>query len=826
MSPPALSTPNRQSSPKRASFSFAAAALLLSSLVTHSEGAPILKVSFAPEERIPQPFSANPPPNGSTTLIDFSAAGLRLVDRDAKSGLGLQAIFPVEAGRTYRQTLLRQGGPLMLYFKWLDRDKRLIPPEHAVTLQAETTDFKSADYAERAPENARYCQVWLYSSSTLTTEVVLRDWSFEDIGDAAPEPPGDSMKSIPPTAEGVLRILNLSFPGLQNVKALADKKDFSGAANELLAYYRGRNLGKSPKVDRRQKKDSLGMSLSSTETRYAEDALRHTFVGQPLYPASDRGADIDWETNPQMDNEWIWQLHRMYWWTPLGKAYWSSGDEKYAREWSAELVDWVKKNPLDGKHPKAWRTIETGQRGANFTTHFEYFIDSPSFTVETLLHLLKSVEDHGSHLIKNRGGNNWLLFESEGLVAIGCYFPELQGAKTWREEGIKRFASEIKAQVFPDGVHLELSTSYHNGCISTFHAAYRMAEVNQLAGEFPADYRATLENMVAAVMKWSLPDLTIPQFGDSWKGGPLTNFFRNWNDVFPRPEFEYLAVGRSSGKAPEETAFALSNGGFYSLRSHWGPDATFLVLKCGLDGGFHCQPDNGTFELFAQGRHFMPDSGSFIYSGDAEGRAWFRRTASHQTLTLGDADSAYAPKLILWQPGKIHDSFIVENKSYANLSHRRAVHFIQKKYFVIVDEALGEAEGDVKIHFQLLPSSAVFDEKSFSVRTDFTDGANLLVRSAAQKDLRLAKEEGQVSFIYTRKEPRPAFSFILPKSAKAKIRRFVTVILPYTGKEPEVRISAPGIDKPEEKAYSFSVSVNGETSVVGYDPLANKTEIK
>lgn len=788
----------------------------------------LLHVSFDKESRIPTLFSPNPAPNGSTTSISLVTSdpdsGLKISDTDPKVGVGLSTVVKVEPGHLYRQSALRKGGPLMFYFKWLDENKKLIGGEHAQTFKAEAS-FESAAYSDRSPENARYCQIWIYSASTMTTEVILKEWSLDDMGDKAPE---ENKKETSGSEDrlSILSILNLDFPGLEKVKAAAGKKDIPSAMNELLTYYRNRSLGKSPKADRRQKKESLGMALSAVEKRYAEDALKHYFVGQPIYPSSDRGADIDWETNPQKDNEWIWQLHRMYWWTPLAKAYWSSGDETYAREWSVELIDWVKKNPLDGKHPNAWRTIETGQRGVNFTTHFEYFIDSPSFTAETLFHLLKSVEDHGNHLLKNRGGNNWLLFESEGLVAIGCYFPELLRAKTWREEGIRRFASEIKAQVFPDGVHLELSTSYHNGCISTFYAAYRMAEVNGFAGEFPADYRSTLENMVAAVMKWSLPDLTVPQFGDSWKGGSLTNFFRNWNEAFPRPEFDYLASGRTSGKAPEETAFALSNAGFYSLRNNWSSEATCMVLKCGADGGFHCQPDNGTFELYALGKHFMPDSGSFIYSGDAEGRAWFRRTASHQTLTLGDADTAYAPKLVLWQPGKTHDLFIVENKSYPNLAHRRAVYFIQKKYFVIVDEALGEAGGDVKIHFQLLPSSAVFDEKSFSVRTDFSDSSNLLVRSAPQKDLRLAAEEGQVSFIYTKKEPRPAFAYILPKSSKTKISRFVTVIMPYAGKEPDVRISTPDIDKHGEKAYSFSVSVNGESSTVSYDGLANRAEIK
>ena len=92
--------------------------------------------------------------------------------------------------------------------------------------------------------------------------------------------------------------------------------------------------------------------------------------------------------------------------------------------------------------------------------------------------------------------------------------------------------------------------------------------------------------------------------------------------------------------------------------------------------------------------------------------------------------------------------------------------------------------------------------------------------------MRLVQEEGQVSFIYTKKEARPAFAYALAKSAKTKRSRFVTVVLPYAGKEPDLQISCPDIDKPAENAYSFSVTVNGETSTVTYEGLANKVEIK
>jgi hypothetical protein len=151
-----------------------------------------------------------------------------------------------------------------------------------------------------------------------------------------------------------------------------------------------------------------------------------------------------------------------------------------------------------------------------------------------------------------------------------------------------------------------------------------------------------------------------------------------WAQKFDRDDFLFFATDGKKGKKPDSTAYALPQSGLYSMRSDWDKNAVSLVLKCGPDGGGHSQPDNGTFELYAGGRNLMPDAGSFIYSGDPEGRAWFRQTKVHQTLTLNGENSKYAPKLLLWDPGVKTDILVVENQSYEDLSHRRSVFFVDK----------------------------------------------------------------------------------------------------------------------------------------------------
>ena len=279
----------------------------------------------------------------------------------------------------------------------------------------------------------------------------------------------------------------------------------------------------------------------------------------------------------------------------------------------------------------------------------------------------------------------------------------------------------------------------------------------------------------------------------------------------------YVGTEGEKGVKPSQTAFAYPQSGLYSMRSAWDPSAISLVLKCGPDGGGHSQPDNGTFELYAGGRNLTPDSGSFIYSGDPEGRAWFRQSKVHQTLTLNGENIAYAPKVLLWQPGDEHDIVVVENQNYEGMTHRRAVIFYDKSFFIIIDEALGDAEGVLDLNFQLAPGKVDMDENQLAVKTLFDEGYNLSIKAHETEDLNLTPMEGQVSFIYTKKEPRPAFSFQKEWNGKGKGMRFVTSLEPFKGSSPsDVVVKVASKTKIGSKKVTLEISKNGKKESISY----------
>jgi heparan-sulfate lyase len=129
-------------------------------------------------------------------------------------------------------------------------------------------------------------------------------------------------------AEILISRLDLSGNGLDQVKQ--NQNNTQIAAEKLLDYFRQRNSVNHP-INRNLKDSSKGNIAFEKDIETANNALKHIFVGQPAYPPYFCGNDIDWGTRPVPDNEWVWQLNRMSFWDAMAKAYWHTGDEKYAK---------------------------------------------------------------------------------------------------------------------------------------------------------------------------------------------------------------------------------------------------------------------------------------------------------------------------------------------------------------------------------------------------------------------------------------------------------------------------------------------------------------
>ncbi|MCD8031719.1 MAG: heparinase II/III family protein [Bacteroides sp.] len=608
----------------------------------------------------------------------------------------------------------------------------------------------------------------------------------------------------------IFSLIDLNYPGLEQVRSLHQEGNDVAAAEALLAYYRQRSHINHPEVNLNN------VTISKQEQQWADDALEHTFfVHKGYQPSYNYGKDINWQYWPIKDNELRWQLHRHKWFSPMGKAYRVTGDEKYARAWVHQYMDWILKNPLTGtnKQPHklissgevkrdaenarfAWRPLEVSHRLQDQTGQFLYFLSSPSFTPEFLTEFLVNYHRHALHISANYSDTgNHLLFEAQRMIYAGAFFPEFKEAGSWRKSSIEVLNREIHLQVYPDGGHFELDPHYHLAAINIFCKALFMADVNGFRNEFPATYLDTVENMILFYMNICFPDYTNPCFSDA-KLGDRKNEQKNyliWNRIFPdNQQIRYMGTAGKEGVPPHQLSRPFKHSGFFVFRNSWKEEATIMVLKAGPKGFWHCQPDNGTFELWFNGRNLFPDSGAYVYAGNEvmELRNWFRQTRVHNTLTLDGRNLETTESVCLhWQGEGEVQTLVTENPSYEGLRHRRTVFFVDNTYFVVVDEAIGNATGEVNLNYQLCEGEVKIDADRHILLSQFEGDSNVKLQCFAEKGTTLREEEGWRSTAYRQRVERTAVSFNTPKK-QGDTTRFITVIYPVKDAAQAPQLSA------------------------------------
>ena len=290
-----------------------------------------------------------------------------------------------------------------------------------------------------------------------------------------------------------------------------------------------------------------------------------------------------------------WELSRFQHLPTLGKAYWLTGDNKYAKEFVDEISDWIDTNPP--QYGVNWTgTMDIAIRAVNWIWGYYFFEDSPEVSDEFLLKSLKSLYIHGKHIRANlehasramafanallngklaisilkpgwRGMNgNHYLSDIVGLIYLGVMFPEFKEARKWREFGIKELINEMKGQVHADGIAYEGSISYHRLVTELFLSATLLCLKNGII--FPDWYMQRLEKMIKFVMYYTKPDGTAPQIGDNDDGRlHILADYENWNRLdhqyllsigavlFNRPDFKQAA-----GEFHEEAFWLLGEEG-------------------------------------------------------------------------------------------------------------------------------------------------------------------------------------------------------------------------------------------------------------------------
>jgi heparan-sulfate lyase len=620
------------------------------------------------------------------------------------------------------------------------------------------------------------------------------------------------LHSLP--ADEVLSKLNLEVLGLEAVQSAVDRGDQTTAFGELLAHYRRVH----PLPERPE-------NSSSTTWPTANSIVDHVFQWGP-YEAFDYGDDIDWASDPRGDIEWVAAMYRFYWAGPLAQAYAATGDETYAAAFVELASDWIAKHPLE-EHERthsvyehwrgfAWLDIQTGIRATKICEVFPKLVHAKAFTPEFLGILLASLYDHQVKTERLPMGrvHNKAIFEQRGFVNVAYTFPEFSDAPRWMALALDRTSESLLAQTTSDGVQREWSQNYHYGVLSD--AVEIMQRADTLDVPVPEAYRRRVRAMYEYLFATATPDLGFMMFGDASRPidvsadrtrWPLYKILLRASEVLDDPKYAARARGDVK-RLPRRKSYAFPEAGMYVMRDTWGPNQIYCDLHCSPRGiSSHDQRDNGTFELYAFGRWLLNDTGYYTYGHDPEGREWHRQTSVHQTLTLDGHNSEVDGRHLLWHTSPHFDALVVENPSYEGLTHRRSVWFVDKRYFVLLDEAIGDAAGSLDLHFQFAPGPVRFDAEQRCAVTQFDDG-NVLVWAGPEAPVRLQEEEGWFAWSYGKRKPRKACRLRHDGTAPAF---FVTVVVPFEGAEtPAVNVSAPAQFVPGEDRVELTVQAFGK----------------
>jgi hypothetical protein len=436
----------------------------------------------------------------------------------------------------------------------------------------------------------------------------------------------------------------------------------------------------------------------------------------------------------------------------LARAFFLTGDERYAREAIVQIESWIDQNPRwTGVN---WNSsLEISFRAMSWIWTIFLLLQSESLEEASLRRILKSLFAQLDQVYRYpsvySSPNTHLIGEAAALFIAGVLFPELPRAAKWREFGSLTLLDEMQRQVSNDGVYCELSSYYHCYATDFYLHILTLARRNNIP--FPEWVWTRFAAMLDFVMQLTRPDGSIPLLGDD-DGGRLfpiaSDDYRSFRDglssgsiLLGRGAFKDQAgafreeslwllgsdawsiFNSLASQTPHELRGSFTNAGYFVQRSGWEARDSQLTFDCGglgLPTGGHGHADALSLTLFTGGREFLIDPGTSVYNSAPEWRNFFRSTSAHNTVVVDGSSQSDPASTFSWKrkaSSRVRqqislpemDYVDAENDGYSNLSrdvtHRRRVIYIRPNYWIVLDELKGSGQHDCDFLYHFAPDA-------------------------------------------------------------------------------------------------------------------------
>jgi hypothetical protein len=423
----------------------------------------------------------------------------------------------------------------------------------------------------------------------------------------------------------------------------------------------------------------LNFSEESKETiEMADRFLNHDFefLGKQLKFDDKINYHFDFDQNSESNTYFVdinylatekdikitWELNRHQYLTILAKAYFITGDERYAQEVCTQIDEWIQQNPyLLGVN---WiEGIEASIRMYSWIFAYQFIKSSQSLTSELNFKILKFIYLHGA-FIRNFLSDKWLingnhiLAELSGLILIGTVFPEFKECEEWVKFASDKLGSELEKQVFDDGAIWEHSTGYQK--FVTEMVLYPVILMTKIEIKLPEIIINKLQKMIDFLVNISMSNGIIPLIGDDDQGFMLKLDGSEYGDIKDISTCRNVLFNTDTPTFKSELAFWLFNGLVTNQNKVSFQNEGFRLFKSSGYCAFRSSQDYLLFVTTAQdtkylhaahrhldmlsfvyeynGEYFIVDNGTYIYNGDEYNRNSFRSIWMHNTLTVDDTN--------------------------------------------------------------------------------------------------------------------------------------------------------------------------------------------
>lgn len=452
---------------------------------------------------------------------------------------------------------------------------------------------------------------------------------------------------------------------------------------------------------------------------------------------------------PVEDIKLLWEPARFGWAIELGRAFFFSGDERYAQYFKTRYDEFRDANPLNiGPNWQSAQEVALRLMALVLSAHL--MRESKVFNEEFLRGLYGDIAGHARRILatfaySKAQDNNHLLSEAVGLCTAAVFLNNHAEAAKWKKVGKRLFFDALSRQIEPDGEYCQHSVNYHRLMLTLalWMRLLRQSEGQDLATlEYDQLRRAT----GWLIGHWDSRSGRASNLGHNDGSNILPLSMAGYPDYRPiiqaasaaflhdkaLPDGEWndlmIWLGLSSKSAPKPGPIFRQ---FWpesriGAAAEWGS----LRVKSFINRPAHA--DLLHVEIWHHGWNLLLDAGTYLYNAQAPWQNALACTPVHNTVSVDGADQMTRAGRFLWldwPKTKIlatsAESIHAEHDGYKKMGvmHRRELTRISEGFWRITDllTPCGEApvEHEFLLHWLIPDWKYSLDDGSVAIQAPF-----------------------------------------------------------------------------------------------------------